>query len=249
MIKLTYFISVLLLITVGGFGIDGCNQEPEFSGATVAVAVNETGAPIQKYIYGQFIEHLGRCIYGGIWAEMLMDRKFYYPVTDEYSPWAMASESFWADESILEYPYLARSPWQIVGSPGNLVMDRGDPYVGEHTPVIKVNGQKAGIQQNELSVLAGQNYVGRVILAGERSLLPVSIQLSTSDEQTETITIENISSEFQTYPFEFTPGFTSDSMSLGIFSEGIGSLRIGTVSLMPADNIQGWRQDVVGLLK
>ena len=31
-----------------------------------------------KYIYGQFIEHLGRCIYGGIWAEMLEDRKFFY---------------------------------------------------------------------------------------------------------------------------------------------------------------------------
>ena len=213
------------------------------------MAVNETGAPIQKYIYGQFIEHLGRSIYGGIWAEMLMDRKFYYPITDEYSPWAMATESFWAGGSTLEYPYLARSPWQVVGSAGNLVMNSDDPYVGEHTPVIKVNGQKAGIKQNELSVVAGKNYVGRVILAGETSLLPVSIQLSTPDGQTETITIENISSEFQTYPIEFTPGFTSDSTSLGIFSEGVGSLRIGTVSLMPADNIKGWRRDVVGLLK
>ena len=35
---------------------------------------------MSKYIYGQFIEHLGRCIYGGIWAEMLEDRKFFYPV-------------------------------------------------------------------------------------------------------------------------------------------------------------------------
>ena len=247
--KITYFFFVLLLITAGSLCINGCMQRPEFSGATVNVAVNETGAPIQKYIYGQFIEHLGRSIYGGIWAEMLMDRKFYYPITDEYSPWAMATESFWAGGSTLEYPYLARSPWQVVGSAGNLVMNSDDPYVGEHTPVIKVNGQKAGIKQNELSVVAGKNYVGRVILAGETSLLPISIQLSTPDGQTETITIENISSEFQTYPIEFTPGFTSDSTSLGIFSEGVGSLRIGTVSLMPADNIKGWRRDVVGLLK
>lgn len=247
--KITYFFFVLLLITAGSLCINGCMQRPEFSGATVNVAVNETGAPIQKYIYGQFIEHLGRSIYGGIWAEMLMDRKFYYPITDEYSPWAMATESFWAGGSTLEYPYLARSPWQVVGSSGNLVMNSDDPYVGEHTPVIKVNGQKAGIKQNELSVVAGKNYVGRVILAGETSLLPVSIQLSTPDGQTETITIENISSEFQTYRIEFTPGFTSDSTSLGIFSEGVGSLRIGTVSLMPADNIKGWRRDVVELLK
>ena len=32
----------------------------------VIIDANKTGEPISKYIYGQFIEHLGRCIYGGI---------------------------------------------------------------------------------------------------------------------------------------------------------------------------------------
>ena len=52
---------------------------PAFA-APVTVDTTKSGAPISKYIYGQFIEHLGRCIYGGIWAEMLEDRKFYWPV-------------------------------------------------------------------------------------------------------------------------------------------------------------------------
>ena len=52
----------------------------------VAIDVSKPGHPISPYIYGQFIEHLGRCIYGGIWAEMLEDRKFYYPVTAQYAP-------------------------------------------------------------------------------------------------------------------------------------------------------------------
>ena len=30
----------------------------------------KTGAPINELIYSQFIEHLGGCIFGGIWAEM-----------------------------------------------------------------------------------------------------------------------------------------------------------------------------------
>ena len=47
----------------------------------------KTGAPISPYIYGQFVEHLGRCIYGGIWAQMLEDRKFYFPITAGYSPY------------------------------------------------------------------------------------------------------------------------------------------------------------------
>ena len=50
---------------------------------TVTVDTTQTSAPISKYIYGQFIEHLGRCIYGGLWSEMLEDRKFFYPVTGE----------------------------------------------------------------------------------------------------------------------------------------------------------------------
>src|SRR3954463_12148361 len=46
----------------------------------------KTGAPISKYIYGQFVEHLGRSIYGGLWAEMLEDRKFGHEIVDDYQP-------------------------------------------------------------------------------------------------------------------------------------------------------------------
>ncbi len=53
----------------------------------ITIDGSRQGHPISKYIYGQFIEHLGRCIYGGIWAEMLEDRKFYYPVTAHYAPY------------------------------------------------------------------------------------------------------------------------------------------------------------------
>ena len=47
----------------------------------VNVDASKTGAPISKYIYGQFLEHIGGIVNNGIWAEMLDDRKFYYPIT------------------------------------------------------------------------------------------------------------------------------------------------------------------------
>jgi hypothetical protein len=37
--------------------------------------------PITKYMYGQFLEHLGNIINTDIWAEMLDDRKFYNTAT------------------------------------------------------------------------------------------------------------------------------------------------------------------------
>ena len=35
---------------------------------TMVVIVNHSGAVISKDIYGHFSEHLGACIYGGIWV-------------------------------------------------------------------------------------------------------------------------------------------------------------------------------------
>jgi alpha-L-arabinofuranosidase len=52
----------------------------------ITIDATKRGAPIAAAIYGQFIEHLGRCIYGGIWAEMLEDRKFWYPITASFAP-------------------------------------------------------------------------------------------------------------------------------------------------------------------
>lgn len=51
----------------------------------IAVDAGRPGADIDPLLYSQFIEHLGRCIYGGIWAEMLRDRKFLLPLKE--SPW------------------------------------------------------------------------------------------------------------------------------------------------------------------
>ncbi|MCJ7588109.1 MAG: hypothetical protein MUQ00_09460, partial [Candidatus Aminicenantes bacterium] len=59
--------------------------------ATIDVSL--TSAPVSPLIYGQFIEHLGRCIYQGIWAEMLEDRKFFYAVGSQDSPWKAVGDA------------------------------------------------------------------------------------------------------------------------------------------------------------
>ena len=46
-------------------------------------------------------------------------------------------------------------------------MDRRDPYVGEHTPLIRLAGDAArGIRQAGLAVRKGKAYTGRIVLAG-----------------------------------------------------------------------------------
>jgi hypothetical protein len=84
---------------------------PEREVTQIKIDVNQTNAPIEKYIYGQFIEHLGKCIYGGIWAEMLEDRKFYYPVTYEFNPWATGEDEYWESG---EFTFLNASPGRLL---------------------------------------------------------------------------------------------------------------------------------------
>jgi alpha-N-arabinofuranosidase len=47
------------------------------------IDASKTSAPISKYVYGQFLEHIGGIVNKGLWAEMLDDRTFFYPVVDK----------------------------------------------------------------------------------------------------------------------------------------------------------------------
>jgi DUF1680 family protein/alpha-L-arabinofuranosidase len=249
----------------GGQGTMAVWLTREEPAAQVTIDAGKTREPISKYIYGQFIEHLGRCIYGGIWAEMLEDRKFYYPVKDEYNPWGTDNDPQWNAGT---YKYLKASPWKVIGSAGTVTMDTNNPYVGKHTPVIHLTGPsttlrtgdgneagspryagEAGILQDGLAVVRDKGYTGRIILAGDGEAGPVVVRVVSDNNETISRESYEITSEFKTYPIKFTAPVSSENVRIEIVSKGKGSFRIGTLSLMPADNIKGWRSDVVALLK
>jgi len=214
--------------------------------STVKIDLEKKQSPISKYIYGQFIEHLGRCIYGGIWAEMLEDRKFFYPITAEFNPWGTADDPYWESG---DFQYLNASPWQVLGS-AVVAMDSINPYVGAHTPVIQLPGDgAAGIFQAGLAVEKDQKYTGRIILAGDATAAPITVRLVLHDGTVLTHEIQKISVAFQTFPLEFVAHVASDAVKIEISSAGKGRFKIGTLSLMPANNLKGWRRDVIALLK
>lgn len=215
----------------------------------VTIDASKTGEPISKYIYGQFIEHLGRCIYGGIWAEMLEDRKFYFPVMDDYEPYSTTDK----DKNVGYFPILTGSPWRVVGSAGSVKMVSENSYVGEHTPEIQLagDGTDRGIEQPRLELIKGKEYVGRIVIAGSPEAAPIKVSLiwGGGKDNRETVTIDKIGSDFAKYPLSFKAGASTKNGRLQIVGLGEGSFKIGTVSLMPADNIKGMRADTLKLLK
>lgn len=44
--------------------------------ATVTLNPGQLIGEVHDHLYGANLEHLGQAIYGGVWAEMLRDRKF-----------------------------------------------------------------------------------------------------------------------------------------------------------------------------
>lgn len=215
----------------------------------VKLHVTKTGQPISKYIYGQFIEHLGRCIYGGIWAEMLEDRKFFFPVTDEFKPWSTETENgFWGGG---DFHVLTGSPWKVIGEQVTVRMVKEDSFTGEQTPEIGVSGSPGGIEQGELALEKGKEYTGYVIVSGDSSAAPVVVSLiwGEAEDNRESYTIETLSGDYKKHAFCFTSKAGTDKGRMQIAASGNGSYRIGTASLMPANNIKGFRPDTLQLMR
>ncbi|MEJ2740520.1 MAG: hypothetical protein P8105_11980 [Dehalococcoidia bacterium] len=144
--------------------------------SSVTIDAGKTNEPISPYIYGQFIEHLGRSIYGGIWAEMLEDRKFYYDITPNYKPYVPSK----AIPAEAEFQVIGASPWQIIGSADSVTMIKEDPFVGEHSPLIKSG---SGIRQLDLGMVKGKDYTGNIYLRAREGNPSVTVSLVWGNNQ------------------------------------------------------------------
>lgn len=195
---------------------------------SVTVNLSERGPEMSEYIYGQFIEHMGNSIYGGIWAEMLQDRKFFYLPGTEKSPW-----HFSADDS------------------SRLVIDSLDAYTGSYSPLLRSEKRsEITFYQENLALAKSKEYEGRILLSGSPGM-SADLVLSWGEEENDrdVVTIDNLSRDYRTYEVTFTAGADTENGRLTVIPEGEGVLHIGTVSLMPAGHIDGFRPDVIALMK
>ncbi|MGD9159795.1 MAG: alpha-L-arabinofuranosidase C-terminal domain-containing protein [Desulfobacteraceae bacterium] len=205
---------------------------------TVKLDLKNKGEDINPFIYGQFIEHLGRCIYGGIWAEMLEDRKFYFPITGNYAPYVDLKDT--------DFPVVGSSPWEILSDASLVEMVKKDSFVGDHTPFLK---KGAAIAQHDLGVVSGKEYTGYIWLKsdkGTKAKVKISLLFSNGKSASKTISVNT--GDYQKTDFSFKALESSNKATLKI--EVLeGDVFVGTVSLMPGDNIGGMRRDTIALLK
>lgn len=193
------------------------------------IDIQKTLPPMNDYIYGQFIEHMGKCIYGGIWAEVISDRKFFYK------------------------PGHQKSPWKVLGDTSLVYLDKKRPYTGEQSVVINnTTKQSNGILQSRLGLLEQMEYYGHIALWASADALPIEVALTWGDEehQADRCIINNIDMDgYHTIPLAFISDAKTEQGQLSIIPKGKGLVRIGAISLMPANNIDGFRPDVLAQMK
>jgi alpha-N-arabinofuranosidase len=190
-----------------------------------------------------FIEHIGPLIYRSLWSEMLDDRKFYFPIASK-EPDAQARQGG-------GFPGRQLRKWHPVGPDEIVVMDKSNPFVGDQSPRIQLDASTPhGIEHSGLALVKGKKYVGRVYLRGTPgSKVKVSLIWGDGASDRQTISLTALSDIYKKYPLSFTSNAGSDKATLEIVGTGAGNFHIGTVSLMPADNVHGFRPDTIALLR
>lgn len=208
----------------------------------VTIDTQQTSDSVSKYVFGSFIEHIGTLIYRSMWAELLDDRKFYFPITSTDSQTSRPQSG----NPMRQQLHKGRP----VGTDNVVVMDIDEPFVGEHSPKILLDGATPhGISQRGFSLVGGKEYAGRIFLRGTPGT-KVSVTLTWgSDASGRQTTSFMLTRDYKRLPLSFSPKADSADASLEIEGTGSGDFHIGAVSLMPADNVQGFRADTIALLK
>jgi alpha-L-arabinofuranosidase len=215
--------------------------EPSVPGRlTVSINTQQTAPAVSKYEFGMFIEHIGSLIYRSLWSEMLDDRKFYFPITSKEEA-ATGRQGF---------PGMQLRKWRPVGPDEVVVMDKDHPFVGDQSPRIELDPSTPhGIKQSGISLVKGKRYIGHIYLRGTPgSMVKVALIWGEGDNNRQAASFA-LTRAYKKFPFSFEPKVDTNDATFEITGTGKGNFHVGTASLMPADNVQGFRPDTIALLR
>jgi alpha-N-arabinofuranosidase len=146
---------------LAGVAVYGQRMEIQVpSPIVVSIDTQKTAPLVSKYEFGMFIEHLRALIYRSLWSEMVDDRKFYFPIssTEPDAP---------TPQQVGPARNMQLRKWRPVGPDEVVVMDKGQPFVGDQSPRIELDSSTPhGIRQSGLGLVKGKKYTGRIYLRG-----------------------------------------------------------------------------------
>lgn len=211
---------------------------------------------VHAHLYGANIEHIGETIYQGAWAEMLRVRKF----AEHDRAYVGLNEGLNHQNpgfgiAALRTPRVSVPPVALdepVWKPVNpdrervvFIQDNTDFFTGTQSQSVLIriaDGMAHGIVQSGLLLTAGRELELRIVVKGQGQ----GVRIALGDNAWE---IPATAQTWTTHRMRITPQRHDDDASLSITSRAAGRFWIGCVSLMPVDNVGGFRSDFVAALK
>ena len=210
--------------------------------------VKNTAGQISPLWFGHNLEHTRSCLWRGLGAQLIRNRKF------PGAPGREGVARHWYRIGPPGCSYLLERPGGKRGSEGEAYTAHFDPDDRGATQRQRIQAfaqrGPCGIGQGGIYLIGGSQYEGRLALRADRSL-PVRIRLGGRDSGAgcfET-TMAVAPAAWAEHKFDFVAPATEENACLEITFDAPGVLWIGAASLMPADNFHGARRDVIRLLK
>jgi alpha-N-arabinofuranosidase len=206
---------------------------------TVIHAQPMNSGRINPRLFGNFIELLDD-VAPGMWAEMLNDRSF--EGVTKLSAWCYYDGA----PDICDREWDTNATWSY---------DTQNAFNAKRCARLTATHKQAGsLTQSGLAVKKGMDYVFTGHFRAENFRGTVMARLKTrlpdgSWMTLGTAKLKGMSPQWQKFSARMTSKGETDRVVFEILAEGEGEIWVDKVSLMPADNLQGWRRDVVETIR
>jgi alpha-N-arabinofuranosidase len=241
--------SVSLLLAVAACAVGQtqaahAKEAPQLK-ATIEVDTSQVTGKVPRYVFGQFMEHEHNTIDNGLLAELLQDRKF-----DEGDQDGNGVSSGWVPEERIQDRY-----WNLRGGKGmndRYSIDHDIYYGGGSSQHIQIFGQgsnRASVYQVGLQLAQGRSYSFYVYLRKQGTGSGFVEVDSLGGPVYLHKDFEIAGDDWQKYTAEFTSPENTSKARVRIGFEGTGTFWMDSASLMPSDNSDGMRRDVIEALR
>lgn len=196
---------------------------------------------VSPYLFGSNLEHTRSCLYTGLSAQMVRNRKFAgKPTACE----GCAMEWFPLGKRAV---FALDEPYTRHGEGYHMKRTTECNSVSTFNPF---QGETAGMGQHGIAISQGQPYLFGMVVKTQN---PVEFAVSLTDRAGKEVycrtTFTGEGADWTRFEVELTPQAADPDADLRICWEEAGQVCVGAISLLPKDHFHGMRRDVVEAMK
>ena len=183
-------------------------EDPRVS--VLVVDTDRASVPIDKRIYGQFLEHINHSVEDGLFAEQIRGAGFEGPDFQTY--------------------------WETIARQGHVEIAEIDFQNGKKSVRLHADGGEAGIRQGRIFLETNTRYDGSLWIKRESASPMLNLRvLGANGSVVASVPLASAGSDWNEFPFSFTSPVRDTQAAIEIVASGHGIVLIDFVSLMRSD--------------